>query len=38
MLVISVQLEGERAAHQTLYDINIFVAEKGGHSTKTECV
>lgn len=27
-LVISIQMEGERVAHQSLYDINILVTEE----------
>lgn len=36
-LVISAEMEGERAEHRSCYDINILVTEKG-HSTETECV
>lgn len=36
-LVIIAEMEGERAAHQSCYDINILVTEKG-HSTETVCV
>lgn len=27
-LVVSIQMEGEKMAHQSLYDINVLVAEE----------